>query len=325
MSRPDKLPSWVDDDDSAKLTEPSGTKKLQGWIYKERPAFQFWNWVQRNFVKWILHLDVSVNHFDPHEASTPDMTVVLSAGRIQHQGNIASVAEQTTTAFTAPTTNPRIDRIVIDIITGVYSVITGTEAASPVVPDLTIGKIAIAQVLLQTSSTSITGSMITDERAFSVDTPSYKITTLSAAAPRIEVTGLDFDSGEVIEADLYMLAKNASNLFFELNSDSTSANYYTATDVDASTALKGNVNQTGIVFDASDVYYLNIKIMQDTVNNEAIVIMKGSQWDSSVGAMITIQSAVKYTVTEAITAIGFYAGAASNIEIGTELKVKLNN
>lgn len=164
MSRPDKLPSWVDDDDAAKAIEPSGPKKLQGWIYKERVPFQFWNWVLRNFVKWITHLDVSVNQFDPHEASTPDMTVVVSAGRIQNGVTLTEVAEQTTATITAPTTNPRIDRVVIDNVTGVVSIIAGSEAASPVAPAVTLGKIAIAQILLQTSSTEITSDMITDER-----------------------------------------------------------------------------------------------------------------------------------------------------------------
>ena len=164
MSRPSKLPSWVDDDDPLKSVEPSGPKKLQGWIYKERVPFQFWNWVFRHFVKWFVHLDESTNHFDPHEAATPDMTVVLSAGRIQNGVTLTSIAEQATATITAPSANPRIDRVVIDNVTGVVSIIAGSEAASPVAPAITLGKIGIAQILLQTTSTSITNSMITDER-----------------------------------------------------------------------------------------------------------------------------------------------------------------
>ena len=165
MSRPEQQPSWVNDDSTAKAVEPSATKKLQGWIYKESVPFQFWNWVFRNFVKWILHLDVSVNHFDPHEASTPNMTVVLSAGRVQNGVTLIETAEQATATITAPSANPRIDRVVIDNVTGTVSVIAGSEAASPVAPTITLGRIAVAQVLLQTSSTEITNSMIADERA----------------------------------------------------------------------------------------------------------------------------------------------------------------
>lgn len=71
---------------------------------------------------------------------------------------------QVTGVFTAPGGNPRIDRIVADRFTGAISVITGTPAASPSAPAITSGKAPIAQVLLQTSSTSITNSMFTDER-----------------------------------------------------------------------------------------------------------------------------------------------------------------
>ncbi len=167
MSRPDKLPSWADDDDPLKVVEPSGAKKLQGWLYKERPAFQFWNWVFRNFVKWILHLDESSNQFDPSEQSTPNMTVALTAGRIQNGTALVNVAAQSTPTIVAPSGNPRIDRVVVNNSTGVASVITGTENASPVAPVLTSGSIAICQVLLDNSpaTTAITNSLVTDERA----------------------------------------------------------------------------------------------------------------------------------------------------------------
>ena len=57
MSRPDTLPSWCDDDSSAKVVEPSGVKKLAGFLYKERPAMQYFNWLIRNLVKWVTYFD----------------------------------------------------------------------------------------------------------------------------------------------------------------------------------------------------------------------------------------------------------------------------
>lgn len=102
--------------------------------------------------------------FAPHEAATPDMTVVVDAGAIMSGTTLTEKAQQATGTITAPVTNPRIDRIVIDSSTGVVSVIAGAEAASPVPPALTSGKLPIARVLLQTSSAAITNSMITDER-----------------------------------------------------------------------------------------------------------------------------------------------------------------
>lgn len=106
--------------------------------------------------------------FYAHEAATPDLTVVLNAGTVQNGTTVTTVAEQTTAAFTAPSGNPRIDRIVIDEVTGVYSVVAGSEAASPTAPAIPIGKIAIAQVLLDNSpaTTEITNSLITDERTY---------------------------------------------------------------------------------------------------------------------------------------------------------------
>lgn len=99
-----------------------------------------------------------------HELATPNMTVLIDAGKMWDGKTLTSNTQQTSATIVAPTTNPRIDRVVIDSITGVASVITGVQAASPSAPAITIGKIPIAQILLQTTSTTITDSMITDER-----------------------------------------------------------------------------------------------------------------------------------------------------------------
>ncbi len=94
----------------------------------------------------------------------PDMTVRLEAGAIFDGTTLTEVAEQDTAVFTAPTTNPRIDRVVIDRGTGVVSVITGSEAPSPVAPAITAGKVPVAQIALVVGQTTITNSDITDER-----------------------------------------------------------------------------------------------------------------------------------------------------------------
>lgn len=102
--------------------------------------------------------------FAPHEAATPNMTVVVDAGSLLTGTTLTEKSQQTTATITAPVSNPRIDRVVIDSTTGVVSVIAGAEAASPSAPAITAGKLPVAQVLLQTGSTTITNSMITDER-----------------------------------------------------------------------------------------------------------------------------------------------------------------
>ena len=106
------------------------------------------------------------NNFAPHAQTTPNMTVRLDAGHLFNGTTLTEVAAQTSATIVAPTTNPRIDRVVVNTLTGVISVITGTPSATPVPPAITAGTMPMAQVTLQTTSTSITNSMITDERVF---------------------------------------------------------------------------------------------------------------------------------------------------------------
>jgi len=105
--------------------------------------------------------------FAPHEQASPDMTVRLDAGFIMKSGDwtLTEVAAQSTSTITAPTTNPRIDRVVIDKLTGACSVVTGTEAADPSPPDIPEGKVPVCQVYLTPGMTEITNNDITDERA----------------------------------------------------------------------------------------------------------------------------------------------------------------
>ncbi len=102
--------------------------------------------------------------FAAHEQDTPNMTVRLDAGALFVSGAVVEKAAQSTGTITAPVTLPRIDRVVIDNATAVVSVVTGVEDASPSPPAIPDGKLPVAQVLLQTTTTVITNDMITDER-----------------------------------------------------------------------------------------------------------------------------------------------------------------
>ncbi len=102
--------------------------------------------------------------FAPHEQATPDMTIKLDAGSIYSGINIIEKAAQTTGTITAPSTNPRIDRVVIARTTGAFLVVTGTEDASPVAPAITAGFAPVARIALVVSQTSILNIDITDER-----------------------------------------------------------------------------------------------------------------------------------------------------------------
>ncbi len=106
--------------------------------------------------------------FAPHEQSTPDMTVRLDAGSLFDGTTLTEKAAQSTGTITAPTTNPRIDRVSINIGSGAVAVTTGTEAPSPSPPAIPANNIPVAQVVLVVSQTSIVNADITDERHLSV-------------------------------------------------------------------------------------------------------------------------------------------------------------
>lgn len=100
----------------------------------------------------------------PHAQDTPNMTVRLEAGAILSGVTLTEVAAQNTGTITAPSTHPRIDRVVIDRVTGAASVVEGSEAASPTAPAIPAGKLPVAQVLLTVGMTAITNADLTDER-----------------------------------------------------------------------------------------------------------------------------------------------------------------
>ena len=86
--------------------------------------------------------------FAPHEQASPNMTIALDPGHVFDGATLTEVATQNTSTITAPVTNPRIDRVVIDQFTGVVSVVTGTEASSPTLPAVPAGTRASAPKLI---------------------------------------------------------------------------------------------------------------------------------------------------------------------------------
>jgi hypothetical protein len=126
-----------------------------------------------------------VDAFAPHQQSSPNMTVRLDAGAIFSGAGLKEVAAQSTGTITAPVSNPRIDRVVCNLITGDVSIITGTAASSPVAPAFTSGVFPVAQVLLQTGSTSITNSMITDERINNMTIYNLPVKTVTSTSNAI--------------------------------------------------------------------------------------------------------------------------------------------
>jgi hypothetical protein len=102
--------------------------------------------------------------FNPSAQDVPDMTVRVDAGTIYRGTTLTEVAAQNTVTITAPSVNPRIDRVVLDPANGVVTVIAGVESATPVPPAIISGFLPICQIALATSTTQIGDSLITDER-----------------------------------------------------------------------------------------------------------------------------------------------------------------
>lgn len=131
--------------------------------------------------------------FAPHEQSTPNMTVRVDAGYIFNGGALTEVAAQNCPPIDAPTTNPRIDWIVVHAPTGAVYVVTGVQGASPVAPALPEDSLPIAQVLLQTNTTTIVNSMITDKRLLLARPPPFAGVLARANAAQ-SLAGSDADN-----------------------------------------------------------------------------------------------------------------------------------
>ncbi|MEE8208754.1 MAG: hypothetical protein V3T88_07385 [Nitrosomonadaceae bacterium] len=122
--------------------------------------------------------DISITEqFQTTESDPQAMTVLVKAGKVMNAETLVSIANQTTTTITAPTSNPRIDRIVINRLTGVFTIITGSESATPTAPTITAGNAPSSQILLATTTTVITDALITDERISGSVEPSNANTT----------------------------------------------------------------------------------------------------------------------------------------------------
>jgi len=104
--------------------------------------------------------------FKVSQQSPAGMTVRVSAGTLYDVTTRTRVskAAQNSAGITAPTTNPRIDVVHIDALTGAVGIATGAEAASPISPALADGLLPLAEISLATSTTKITSAEITDIR-----------------------------------------------------------------------------------------------------------------------------------------------------------------
>ncbi len=90
----------------------------------------------------------------PHQQASPGLTLYIEAANYWIGGARIVFAGGNTPSFTAPSTNPRIDLVVIDNA-GTVTIVQGTENASPAVPAYPKDKIVICEVYNRVGETSI--------------------------------------------------------------------------------------------------------------------------------------------------------------------------
>lgn len=135
-----------------------------------------------------LNMKRFADNFYGHETNPTSMSIRVDAGYLWNGSVLTEFEARTTSVITKPTTNPRIDRVVMNNKTGALLVVAGTQAASPVPPEIPTGYQPICRVALTTSMTSIVNTMITDERVL--------ISNAAAAVLNVE-TSYSLDAGNV--------------------------------------------------------------------------------------------------------------------------------
>lgn len=165
-----------------------------------------------------------VGPFAPHAQVVPNMTVALDPGYLLSGTTLTEVNAQSTPALTPPASGFRIDRVVIDRTTGAVSVIAGTpNSLTP--PALTPGKLPVARVFLESTTTAITNESLVDERALFDMVPTSPV-FCRATLGGTDQTGLT--SNQTIKVNLNTTEFNAGNGFDTTNKwfKPTMAGYY---------------------------------------------------------------------------------------------------
>ncbi len=94
MATKKDLLKWIPGNDPAKITDPGTAKRAGGLLYKEKPAFQFLNWLFNLIDKWLLGLQGSyydivigsaaqvTNNEATHEIDDLDDALAVAGSRV---------------------------------------------------------------------------------------------------------------------------------------------------------------------------------------------------------------------------------------------------
>lgn len=138
--------------DDAGSEPPGGSAK---YTVGEQPIAEYDNWFNKAATDDINALNRRI--FDalyPEQQTTPDMTLKINSAKVYFDETPLIFGGGNTPTMTAPTTNPRIDLIVINSA-GTLSVIQGSEAASPSPPAYPTDKMPICEVYHRVGETNI--------------------------------------------------------------------------------------------------------------------------------------------------------------------------
>ena len=169
-TRPNKFPRWASSDitenetGQANVVEPPEGKKDEGWDYKEKPPFNWFNWLLRHQHDWLAHMDEVANQFSAYEADPADYTVMIGPGNHRSGSSYNQYAERQTGSFSLPASDDRIDLVCLARADGSIVTVTGTEATTPSAPSVPANSIPLAEVYLTPGLAAITNAQITDRR-----------------------------------------------------------------------------------------------------------------------------------------------------------------
>ncbi|WP_298363971.1 hypothetical protein [Azospirillum sp.] len=146
-----------------------------------------------------------VADFAPNAQPTPDMTVMINPGHLLNGVTLVEKGIQTVGPVAAASSAVRIDRVVVDRLTGAALVVTGTEG-SLTPPAIPTGKLPVARIQLAPTTTAITNELIIDERSLAdagaTASPSILATATLGGADQtgianLTVTKINFNTAPV--------------------------------------------------------------------------------------------------------------------------------
>ncbi len=100
--------------------------------------------------------DNGLNSLKVQATTAPSMAVEILAGEaIISKAAYSLESLDTTSTMTAPSGNPRIDTVQVNLFTNAIEVLTGVEAGSPSAPAISADSIKIAEIFHRVGETSI--------------------------------------------------------------------------------------------------------------------------------------------------------------------------